>query len=544
MNNALDVAAVAVEPHPLLDLREVSKRYAGGTLANDRVSLQLARGEIHALVGENGAGKSTVMKMLYGLEQPTSGEIRLDGRPVALREPRDAIAAGIGLVPQHIELVASFDVAENVVLGCEPARRGWLDRRRAADQVAAAAARFGLDVDPHAPVHGLSIGEQQRVGILKVLYRGARLVLLDEPSSVLPPQQVETLFAALRQLAKAGLTVLLITHKLAEVREISDRFTVMRGGRVAGHASSRQATEAEIAEMIVGRAVTPLRVQRVQSRTAQPRVRARDLCVVRADGRRPLQAVSLDIAEGEILGIAGVEGNGQAPLADILTGLETPARGEVWLDGRPLGGQGVRGARSVGVAAIPEDRLRDGVALDMSITDNAIANRYHRPPFSRLGWLDAGASRADTEHMLREHGVVARSSEMPIGSLSGGNMQKVVLAREVAGSPRLLVACEPTRGVDLGAAQALRRRLVALRDTGAAVLLMSADIDELLELSDRLAVMFQGRIVGHFAAGSVSTQQLGLFMTGLRGDTHAAATLDAPFTPLATLDIAAERAFP
>ena len=514
----------------LLELRDVSKRYANGTLANDRVSLAVARGEIHAIVGENGAGKSTVMKMLYGLEQPSSGEIVLEGSAVAFRHPRDAIAAGIGLVPQHVELVPSFTVADNVVLGSEPRRGPWLDRARAADEVRATAERFGLKVDPRAPVRDLSIGEQQRVGILKALHRGARILLLDEPSAVLPPQQVQALFAALRQMAAAGLTVVLITHKLAEVREVSDRFTVLRGGRVTGCCPSRSASESEIAEMIVGRAVAPLRVQRVQAQAAQPLVVARGLSVARADGRVPLQSVSFDIAAGEILGIAGVEGNGQGPLADVLAGLETPAQGEVRLAGQQVSGHGARAARAAGIASIPEDRLRDGVAVGMSIADNAMANRYHRPPLSRFGWLHARTAHEEAQQMLEEHAVVARSADAPIGSLSGGNMQKVVLAREIATAPQLLVASQPTRGVDIGAAQGLRQRLVALRDQGAAVLLVSADLDELLELSDRIAVLFQGRIVAHFAAGTVGARELGLYMTGLREQANAAATLDAPFT--------------
>ena len=514
----------------LLELRDVSKRYANGTLANDSVNLAVARGEIHAIVGENGAGKSTVMKMLYGLEQPSSGEIVLEGRPVAFRHPRDAIAAGIGLVPQHIELVPSFTVADNVVLGSEPRRGPWLDRARAADEVRATAERFGLKVDPRAPVRDLSIGEQQRVGILKALHRGARILLLDEPSAVLPLQQVQALFAALRHMAAAGLTVVLITHKLAEVCEVSDRFTVLRGGRVTGCCPSRSASESEIAEMIVGRAVAPLRVQRVQAQTAQPLVAARGLSVVRADGRRPLQSVSFDIAAGEILGIAGVEGNGQGPLADVLAGLETPAQGEVRLAGQQVSGHGARAARAAGIASIPEDRLRDGVAIGMSIADNAMANRYHRPPLSRFGWLHARTAHDEAQQMLKEHAVVARSADAPIGSLSGGNMQKVVLAREIATAPQLLVASQPTRGVDIGAAHGLRQRLVALRDQGAAVLLVSADLDELLELSDRIAVLFQGRIVAHFAAGTVGARELGLYMTGLREQANAAATLDAPFT--------------
>ncbi|HEV8312552.1 MAG TPA: ABC transporter ATP-binding protein [Burkholderiaceae bacterium] len=496
------------------------------------MAVPFERGEIHAIVGENGAGKSTVMKMLYGLEQPSSGEVLLEGRPVNFRQPREAIAAGIGLVPQHIELVPSFSVADNVVLGREPLRRLWLDRRRAAEAVRTTAERFGLPVDPLARVRDLSVGEQQRVGILKVLYRGARIVLLDEPSAVLPPQQVQALFAALRQLVAAGLTIVLTTHKLAEVREISDHFTVLRGGRVTGRAPSRSASEAEIAEMIVGRSVAPLRVQRVQAQAAQPLVRARNLTVVRADGCVALQSVSFDIAAGEILGIAGVEGNGQAPLAEVLSGLQAPSKGEVHLADRPVSGCGPRAARAAGIAAIPEDRLRDGVAVDMSIAENAMANRYHQRPLSRFGWLAARAARSLAQRMLHEHSVVARSVDAPIGSLSGGNMQKVVLAREVAMSPRLLVASQPTRGVDIGASQALRQQLVALRDQGAAVMLVSADLDELLQLSDRIAVMLQGRFVAHFAAGAVNAQELGLYMIGLRGQADAAATLDAPFTPL------------
>lgn len=525
-------APTVSEPSPLLELREVSKRYPNGTLANDRVSLAVLHGEIHAIVGENGAGKSTVMKMLYGLEPPSAGEILLEGRPVAFRNPRDAIAAGIGLVPQHVELVPSFSVAGNVVLGSEPCRGPWLDRRRAAEEVRTTAQRFGLAVDPAATAGELSIGERQRAGILKALYRGARILLLDEPTAVLPPQETAALFAALRQMVAAGLTVVLITHKLAEVRAVSDRFTVLRSGRVTGQAASRSASEAEIAEMIVGRPVAPLRVARVQARGREPLVAARSLSLARPDGRVLLERVSFDVAAGEILGIAGVEGNGQAPLAAVLGGLELPTEGEVRLRGAPVSGRGVRAARAAGVALIPEDRLQDGVALAMNITDNTIANRYHRPPFSRAGWLSARAAQAEARRVLQTFGVVARAPEAPIGSLSGGNMQKVVLAREIATAPQLLVACQPTRGVDIGAAQALRRHLVALRDGGAAVLLMSADLDELLELSDRIAVMFQGRIAAHFAADGVDARELGLCMTGMRTHADAAATLDAPFSPL------------
>lgn len=520
----------------VIELRGVSKRYANGTLANDAVSFGIRRGEVHAIVGENGAGKSTVMKMLFGLERPSAGEILLDGHPVVLRNPRDAIAAGIGLVPQHLELVPSFTVAQNVVLGCEPVRRGVVDRRRAAEAVRRTSERFGLAVEPDAPVGELSVGEQQRVEILKTLYRGAQVVLLDEPSAVLPPQETHALFRALRQLVEAGLTVVLITHKLAEVREVSDRFTVMRGGRVTGHAASRTASSKEIADMIVGRPLTPLQVSRPARPQRSPLLAVRDLALVRPDGSAPLQGVSFDIAAGEILGIAGVEGNGQAPLAALLAGLEVPSRGSASLEGEVFTGRGVRGARARRVAAVPEDRLRDGVAASMSIADNFIAAEYHHPPLSRRGWLDVRAARAKTEQMLREYGVVARSPDVAIGALSGGNMQKVVLAREVSSNPRLLVASQPTRGVDIGAAQALRRHILDLADRGAAVLLFSADLDELLDLSDRIAVLFRGRIAAHFGARQVGAQELGLYMTGLRRDDGAAALLDAPFTTLSDED--------
>ena len=522
----------------IIELRGVSKRYANGTLANDGVSFGIRRSEIHAIVGENGAGKSTVMKMLFGLERPSAGEILLKGRPVVLRSPRDAIAAGIGLVPQHLELVPSFTVAQNVVLGCEPVRRGVIDRRQAAEAVRRTSERFGLAVEPDAIVRDLSVGELQRVEILKTLYRGAQIVLLDEPSAVLPPQETEALFKALRQLVAAGLTVVLITHKLAEVREVSDRFTVMRAGRVTGHAASRTATASEIADMIVGRAFAPMQLSRPVRRRTVPLLAVRDLALTRPDGSTPLQGVSFEIAAGEILGIAGVEGNGQAPLAALLNGLEVPTGGSASLQGDVFTGRGVRGARARHVAAVPEDRLRDGVAASMSIIDNFIAADYHRPPFSRLGWLDVGVARAKTQQVLSEFGVVASSPDAAIDSLSGGNMQKVVLAREVCSSPRLLVASQPTRGVDIGAAQALRRQIVELADRGAAVLLFSADLDELLDLSDRIAVLFRGRIAAHFGARQVRAQELGLYMTGLRHDEKATALLGSPFTTLAEEDAA------
>lgn len=518
-------------PAPLLELCELSKRYANGTLANDGVSFAVQRGEIHAIVGENGAGKSTVMKMLYGLEQPSAGEIRLDGRPVRFRHPREAIKAGIGLVPQHVQLVPSFTVTQNIVLGCEPSHGILVDYHRCTNEVSDMSRRFGMDIDPHAVAGELSLGEQQRVGILKALYRKANIVLLDEPTAVLTPQETASLFYALRRLTARGVTAILITHKLSEVRQVCDRFTVMRAGRVTGQGQARDANDAAITDMIVGRPVPPLRIGKTRKEGLQPLVAARDLTVISADELRLLAHVSFDIAAGEILGIAGVEGNGQTALAEILGGLRKPTAGKAELDGQAFTGKGVRAARAARVAVIPEDRLHNGVALDMSLTENLIAADYHKQPYSRIGCLHMENATEATRRAIDTFGVVAHSPEAAIASLSGGNMQKIVLAREVSSKPRFLVASQPTRGVDIGAAQALRQHLVDLRERGTAILLISADLDEVLELSDRIAVLFNGEIVAHFAADHVNAHDLGLYMTGLQRQDGAAALLASPFTP-------------
>jgi ABC-type uncharacterized transport system ATPase subunit len=528
--NAATAAPVGASDAPVIELRGVSKRYANGTLANHDVNLSVQGGGIHAIVGENGAGKSTVMKMLYGLEQPSSGQILLRGRPVVFRHPAHAIAAGIGLVPQHMQLLPSFTVAQNVVLGREP-RRGWLrlDHAGAVRDVARLSERYGLRIDPRARVDDLSVGERQRVEILKTLYRGAQVLLLDEPSAVLSPQEAQSLFAALRQLVAQGLTVIVISHKLAEVREVSDRFTVLRGGQVAGHAESRTASDDDIARMIIGRPLQPMQAARLAPVGSQARVTVRGLCAGAGLGRgegagrgqgagRPLlNDVSFDIAAGEVLGVAGVEGNGQDVLVALLSGLRAPSRGEARLDGATFTGLGAREARGRGVAAIPEDRLRDGLAPGMSLTENFIATSYHRSPLSRLGGrLDMALARRQAQDAVERFGVKAESADMPMALLSGGNMQKLVLAREISGDPRFLIASQPTRGVDIGSAQSLRRHLLDLRDRGAALLLVSADLDEVLALSDRIIVLYQGEVVAHFVAGQASATVLGACMTGLQ----------------------------
>jgi ABC-type uncharacterized transport system ATPase subunit len=516
---------------PALEAVALSKRYPNGVLACDQVSLHAEPGEVHAILGENGAGKSTFLKMLYGLVEPDAGEIRLDGRARRFRSPADALAAGIGLVPQHLQLVPSMTVAENVVLGAEPVRRGRLDRAAALAAVQHGMQRHGLAVPADARIAELSAGQQQRVAILKALHRGARLLLLDEPSALLTPQESERLFESLRALAAGGLTVILISHKMAEVRQASDRFTVLRAGRVAGSGHSRGLAPAQLAALMMGREVEPLQAERAAARGRPARLALRELTVLCPGGRPALDRVTLDIAPGEILGIAGVEGNGQSELADVLGGLRRASHGALVLDGAPLRAGQVAALRRAGVGRIGEDRLHDGIAPSLSIAENLAALDYRDEPASRRGVLDRDWLNQRARAAIDRYGVVAAGPQQPIGHLSGGNMQKLVFARELAARPRCLVANQPTRGVDVGAAQRLHQSLLALRDAGTAVLLFSADIDELLVLSDRLVVMFEGRLVAHLAADAVSPRTLGQYMTGALGAGPVEARVDSPFTP-------------
>lgn len=524
MDIATSAAAAAIE------LRGVTKRYGNGTLANEDVSLRIERGEVHAICGENGAGKSTIMKMIYGLIRPSSGDILIDGRPVSFSHPSEAIAAGIGLVAQHINLVPSFSIAENVVLGQEPAgRAGVLDRVGAEKRVGELARSYGLDIDPTALAGDVSIGMQQRTEILKTLYRGARIILMDEPTAVLTPQETDELFSAVRNLVAAGVTIVLITHKLAEVKAASDRLTVLRDGRVTGHAKTVDVSHTAIAEMMVGRPLAPQIVKRADRHGAAPKVKVRNLGYVNAQGSVRLSDINFDVAAGEILGVAGVEGNGQNSLARVLSGLAPAHAGAAELDGVVFTGIGVRAARATGVATVPEDRLAEGVAAHLDIEHNIAATSYFEPAFSAFGCLKTNAIEMRAKELIKQFGVKTASSKTPIGALSGGNMQKVVMAREIAGNPKFLVAAQPTRGVDIGAAGSLRDELVALRDRGAAVLLISADLEEVLSLSDRIMVLFKGEIVAHFRADSADQREIGLYMTGLKRQPHASARLDAAF---------------
>ncbi|MCB0154025.1 MAG: ABC transporter ATP-binding protein [Anaerolineae bacterium] len=500
----------------LVEMKNILKVYPNGVAANKNVDFSVDKGEIHALVGENGAGKSTLMKILYGLEQPTSGEIKLNGQPISLASPHEAIDVGIGMVHQNFMLIPSFTVAQNVVLGREPLKGQFIDAEEAIRITEALAKEYGLAVDATAKIEATPVGMRQRVEILKTLYRGADLLILDEPTAVLTPQETDDLFDAVRQLVNQGKTVIFITHKLIEVKEISDRVTVMRHGEVTGNVNTVDVTEEDIARMMVGRAVF-LQIDKPEQQRGEAVAQIRKLGYVSATGRPLLNNVSFNVYSGEILGIAGVEGNGQTELAEVLSGLKPAATGQITVKGQSIAGQGARQVRRAGVAHIPEDRLTNGVALESSIAENLVVDRYYRAPFTRRGVMYPRQIRQHAESLMKEFDIRAAGQDAPIGSLSGGNMQKVIVAREFSAEPALLIAAQPTRGVDIGASEFVRGQLVAKRNEGKAVLLISADLAEVMSLADRIAVMYKGQIAGIFKNGpELTEEELGLYMLGLK----------------------------
>jgi general nucleoside transport system ATP-binding protein len=505
---------------PLLQAIGISKTYPGGVVANAGVNLSVSAGEIHALVGENGAGKSTLMKILFGIERPDAGELRLDGKPVSFANPREAIDAGIGMVFQHFSLVPSFSVYENVVLGSEPKAGMKFDRERAIAEVRALSEKFRLHVDPMPPVGQLPVGQQQRVEILKALYRDARILILDEPTAVLAPQEVEELFVAVRALVAQGRTVIFIAHKLPEVLEISDRITVMRGGKTVGEVSKSEVTEHSLATMMVGREVA-LRVDRAAT-SGDMACEIKALWVKGEGGQPLLQDLNLRVHAGEIVGLVGVEGNGQAALLDAISGALPIAQGVAYLEGVRLNPLSVFERRGLGVANIPEDRIAQGLAGGASVAENLVATKLGDSRFVRWGLLNLKAIKANATALIDRYSVRVGSSSQAVATLSGGNMQKVVVARELAEQPKLLLVSQPTRGVDLGATQFIWRSLTDARDAGAAVLLSSADLSELLALSDRLVVFYRGKVVAAFLNGDALTPEtLGSYMLGLAAQTEA-----------------------
>ncbi|HET9347106.1 MAG TPA: ABC transporter ATP-binding protein [Candidatus Limnocylindrales bacterium] len=504
---------------PALEAIGIVKRFPG-VLANDDVNFELRPGEIHALLGENGAGKSTLMNILAGLYQPDEGEVRLGGRPVSFGSPRDAIEAGLGMVHQHFTLVPSQTVTENILLGLKRPRF-WLDAGRSEAAVARLAAEFGLRVHPRAKIWQLSVGEQQRVEILKLLYRGARILILDEPTAVLAPQEAEDLFQTLRAMTDAGRSVVFISHKLTEVVAIADRVTVMRRGRVtAAGQPATGVTKRDLARLMVGRDIVGL-YERSPFRPGDVLLSARD---VEADNDRLLPAlrgVSLEVRAGEIVGIAAVAGNGQAELAEVVTGLR-PCRGRIEIGGEVVSNRPPKHAIKAGVAHVPEDRTGVGSAPNLSVADNLIMKRFRDPPVSR-GWLiDDGRTRTLAEELKEEYAIAAPSVDTRARLLSGGNLQRLILAREIETRPSMLVAVQPTRGLDVGAIETVHRLLLERRDHDAGILLISEDLDEILALADRVDVMYEGRIVGSFTAEAADVHEIGLLMTGAGSDEAAA----------------------
>ncbi|HET7700609.1 MAG TPA: ABC transporter ATP-binding protein [Candidatus Limnocylindria bacterium] len=500
---------------PVLEMRAITKRFPGGTLANDGIELDLRAGEIHALLGENGAGKTTLMNILYGLVTPDEGEIRIDGRPVTIHDPADAIARGIGMVHQHFMLVPVLSVAENVVLGQEVTRGPQLlDRAAAVRRIRDLAERLGFPIDPTARVDQLSVGQQQRVEILKAIYRDARILVLDEPTAVLTPQETREIFTVLRRLREAGTSIIFISHKLDEVLEIADRVTVIRRGRVVGSRRPAETNEAELAELMVGREVS-LRVDRGSSHPGDVVLEATGLRA--SDDRRHevVRGVDLVVRAGEIVGIAGVAGNGQEELVECLVGLRRPNAGSVRLGDRDITSASVDGRRDLGVAFVPADRHRFGLVLPYSVRDNVVLTRYAEPPYAGgLGGFmrQEDACEADATRLIAEFDVRTPSAAVAAGTLSGGNQQKLVVAREFRHDLRLMVLDQPTRGLDVGSIEFIHKQVIARRDAGVAVLLVSAELDEILDLSDRILVMFRGRIVGSFAASEAQREKVGLLM--------------------------------
>ena len=498
----------------VLEMRDIRKEFPG-VVANDAVSFDVRRGEVHALLGENGAGKSTLMNILYGLYKPDGGEIRLNGKPVSFSSAREAIEAGIGMVHQHFMLIPVMTVAENIVLGTEPVKGGvLLDEASADRRVTEMARTFNFAVDPDALVEDISVGQQQRVEIMKALYRNADLLILDEPTAVLTPQEASDLFEILRSLQREGLSIIFISHKLNEVLEIADRITVLRRGKTIETVPREGATEASLARAMVGRDVL-LRVEKAPATPGDVLLEVRDLHVRDDRDIEKVRGVSLDVRAGEIVGIAGVDGNGQTELIDALAGLRAIESGSVTIAGRELAHSNARHALDAGIGHIPEDRQRRGLVLEFSIAENIALHDYAKPPDARWGWIFPKRMVQRARTLIREFDVRGGGPFTAAGGLSGGNQQKLVAAREISRDPAVLIAAQPTRGLDVGAIEYLHRRLVTERDKGRAILLVSLELDEILSLSDRILVIYEGEIVGEHS-GEVSEEQIGLEMLGGR----------------------------
>ncbi len=497
----------------LLAAENVTKQFPG-VLANDDVSICLRPGRILALLGENGAGKSTLVNVLFGMYRPDSGQVVIKDETVDLHGPDDAISRGIGMVHQHFQLVPPMRVVENIVLGDEPTKRGLVDLDEARDRVVELSERYGLEIDPDALVEDLPVGMQQRVEILKALYRNADVLIMDEPTGVLTPQEADHLLGVLRELTETGLGIIFITHKLREVLAIADDIVVLRNGQVVGETTPSQTSESALAEMMVGRSVV-LQVEKSIANPGDVVLKVNELEVNDDRGQIALDGLNFEVRAGEILGVAGVEGNGQRELVEAITGLRNPSVGFMEIDGEELTGDSPRQITKKGVAHIPEDREKHGVVAVYSVAENSVLNRYHRKPFSIRGILRRDVIRRHAQDVVDEFDVRTPSVSVPASSLSGGNKQKLIVGREFSDDIKLLVAAQPTRGIDIGAIEFIHRRILQQRDKGTAVLLVSAELDEILGLSDRIAVLYDGKIMDVIDAQDADRERIGLLMAGI-----------------------------
>ncbi|WP_411345693.1 ABC transporter ATP-binding protein [Paenibacillus sp. WLX1005] len=506
---------------PVVELKQITKRFPG-IVANDSISLKLFKGEIHALLGENGAGKSTLMNIVFGLYQPDEGGIEVDGKPVLIDSPNKAIELGIGMVHQHFKLVQPFTVTENIILGSEPKKGARINYKKATEEIRKLSEQYGLRVDPNAKIHDISVGMQQRVEILKTLYRGADILIFDEPTAVLTPQEISELMDIMQRLIKEGKSIILITHKLKEIMQIADTVTIIRRGKVIDTVKKSETSPQELAEKMVGRNVS-FKVDKVPANPGEVVMEMQHIVSKNKDGMSVLNELNLHVKAGEILGIAGVDGNGQSELIEALTGLRHIDGGKITLHGKDITNLTPRKITESGVAHIPEDRHKHGLVLDFSVSENMVLETYYKQPYNKNGFMQYDEVDKKSQRLVDAFDVRTPSIHTMARSLSGGNQQKAIIAREIDKNPDLLVAAQPTRGLDVGAIEFVQKQLIAQRDQGKAVLLISFELDEILNVSDRIAVIYEGQIVGEVLPEQTNDQELGLMMAGStvkRGAVH------------------------
>ena len=499
-----------------IEMLNITKRFPG-IIANDNITLQLRRGEIHALLGENGAGKSTLMSVLFGLYQPEEGTIKKDGKVVSIKNPNDATALGIGMVPQHFKLVECFTVLDNIIMGVEPTKMGFLQKKEARRKVMELSERYGLHVDPDAKIEDITVGMQQRTEILKMLYRDNEILIFDEPTAVLTPQEIDELMQIMRNLAAEGKSILFISHKLAEIMAVSDRCTVLRKGKYIGTVNTKDTTAQELSAMMVGRNVN-FHVEKEDKEPGKVILKVENMTVAsHLHKNNAVKNVSLEVRAGEIVCLAGIDGNGQTEFVYGLTGLEPLVSGKITLNGKDITNAPIRERSVSGVSHIPEDRHKHGLVLDYSLEDNIVLQRYFEPEFTKAGFLRRKNIREYADRLIEQYDI--RSGQGPVTiarSMSGGNQQKAIVAREIDRDPQLLIAVQPTRGLDVGAIEYIHKQIVAARDAGKAVLLVSLEMDEVLDVSDRILVMYEGEIVGELNPKKTTAEEMGLYMAGAK----------------------------